>query len=540
MARLRELGRGSVGEGAAWALLAGLAAVAMVFAGWAIANRLRYPCELEWMEGGVLDHVRVVLSGAQLYREPSLEFTPYLYTPLYYYAVALPSALFGPSFLVARVVSCLAAGAVLALLHALVRRETGDRLVAFVTVGLFAASYEATGRWWDVARPDSLALALWLGGLWVARSASGDVAQSGSGAHTSGAQRPVLRGVLAGLLLFGAFFAKQTYLVLALPSILWALAWSRRRGVALAATYVALVGGAVAWLSLRTDGWFACYVFQVPGRHPLLWGEWGRVLRDALWSPSGGLVLWSLFSLLGPPRAWLGKPRWSYFALLGATTSAAAYSGLLHDGGYVNVLLPAYACFALLTGLGLAWVRASEVRTTEARALRLFACVSVLTQLFALGWDPRRAVPTSQDEQGCQQMLAALRQAPEPLLVLTSGFLGHLAGHPELHAHAMALADVLRGRPADADDPLVAAVVEALGERRFAAIVVGPGTHMLPNAIRDAIADHYRLELRLFEGTYAQAAKPRTGVAWRPEELWTTRPTVPALPRKRGRTPKVR
>ena len=49
-----------------------------------IVSRADYKYELEWMEGGVLEHVIRFLDGKNIYSEPSIEFTPYIYTPLYY------------------------------------------------------------------------------------------------------------------------------------------------------------------------------------------------------------------------------------------------------------------------------------------------------------------------------------------------------------------------------------------------------------------------------------------------------------------------
>ena len=46
--------------------------------------RLRYPYELEWIEGGMVNHVEQVRSGHSLYAAPSLTFTADIYTPLYF------------------------------------------------------------------------------------------------------------------------------------------------------------------------------------------------------------------------------------------------------------------------------------------------------------------------------------------------------------------------------------------------------------------------------------------------------------------------
>ena len=50
--------------------------------------RIRYPYELEWIEGGILQHVQRVVAGKPLYVPPTLEWTPLIYGPLYYYVSA--------------------------------------------------------------------------------------------------------------------------------------------------------------------------------------------------------------------------------------------------------------------------------------------------------------------------------------------------------------------------------------------------------------------------------------------------------------------
>ncbi|MFN3781621.1 MAG: hypothetical protein ACK4SO_05555, partial [Candidatus Kapaibacteriota bacterium] len=48
-------------------------------------SRLQYPYQLEWMEGGEVEHIQRLLDGKKIYCEPSMEFIPYIYTPFYYY-----------------------------------------------------------------------------------------------------------------------------------------------------------------------------------------------------------------------------------------------------------------------------------------------------------------------------------------------------------------------------------------------------------------------------------------------------------------------
>src|SRR6185295_13663189 len=121
--------------------------------------RLRYPFELEWLEGATLDHVRRVLTDAPLYARPSLEFTAFTYPPLYYYLAALGLRFGVNGFIAMRAVSIAASGGAFVLIYLLVRGESGRR-IAFVSAGLFVATYSLSGAWLDLGRVDSLYLCL--------------------------------------------------------------------------------------------------------------------------------------------------------------------------------------------------------------------------------------------------------------------------------------------------------------------------------------------------------------------------------------------
>ena len=68
-------------------------------------HRIDHPFELEWMEGAFLDHVNRVLDGRPLYAAPTVEFVPFLYTPLFMTVAAAASAVAGEGFFAARLVS---------------------------------------------------------------------------------------------------------------------------------------------------------------------------------------------------------------------------------------------------------------------------------------------------------------------------------------------------------------------------------------------------------------------------------------------------
>ena len=231
-----------------WALAAvGLAFLAVYLV--VVWLRLRYPFELEWMEGGSVDHVRRILSGKPLYVVPTLDFVPFIYTPLYYYLGAAVTKLLGVGFFPLRLVSVAASLACFALLYAMVRRETGSRWAGLVAVGFFAATYARSGAWWDVARVDTLMLALLLAGIHLLRVSPKPGTQ-----------------IAAGLVLYLAYMTKQQALLVALPVLVAVAAYQRRRAVWCVSALLLPLLASHFLLDWLHDGWYTYYVYSLPRR----------------------------------------------------------------------------------------------------------------------------------------------------------------------------------------------------------------------------------------------------------------------------------
>ena len=63
------------------------------------------PYLLEWMEGGTAEGIHRILTGQPLYVRPTLDYTPYIYPPLYFWLSGGAAALIGDELLAARAVS---------------------------------------------------------------------------------------------------------------------------------------------------------------------------------------------------------------------------------------------------------------------------------------------------------------------------------------------------------------------------------------------------------------------------------------------------
>jgi len=493
-------GPGLARAGRVLRVLAGVGAVGFLALYVLVAlRRIDHPYELEWMEGGVVDHVRRVLDGRRLYDAPSLEFTPYLYTPLYVWVSAGASAVLGVGFFPLRLVSFVASLAAFAGIHRLVRVETGDRWAALVATGLFAACFRLGGAWFDLARVDTLFLALLVWGLVVARRTA-----------RTGAGRDV---VLAGVLLSLAFLAKQSALLPALATAVALLVRpaSRRVGAALGATLAAGIGGSWLVLHLATGGWFTRYVFVLPEQHELVHEDWVRFWTRDLLDPLWPVLLVIAAGVVVLARSTRGREQlWWYVPVLGGLV-AAAWSSRLHSGGYDNVVLPAYLAVAVAVGLALHALREAPRRVV----LVPLAGLLVVGQFVGLRYDVGDQLPPAGAVAAGDRLVDRLRALPGPVHLPGHGWLLARAGH-ETGAQSAAIGDVLRG---DIDDGrLREELATAIREQRFAAVVVesARGLTYLPRGFSRS----YRLAYRLTGG---ELLLPVTGTRTQPLEVWLPR-----------------
>lgn len=467
--------------------------------------RVGYPFELEWMEGTIADHVRRILDGQPLYVPPSLEFVPFIYAPLYFYASAGLAKVIGFSLLPLRLVSFIASLACLALSYAFVRRETGSRFYGLVAAALFAATFRVSGAWLDLARPDSLFLALLLAGLYLARFGSSALALA-----------------TGGLLFALSFHAKQTALFIVLPVMAGLLALRRLRALPFIGTFTVLGLGAMPVLNSIHHGWYNYYVFFLPAHGtlitPFLWKFW---LNDLLLTvPVAGTLaaVW-----LVRQRDGIDRRARSFYSFALAGVIAAAWSGRLHHGGYSNALLPACAAFAALGATG-AWVLARELKTTKPAGGRVTAVVYValIFQFGRLWYNPATLVPSREDARAGKELVAALAGLPGELFMPHHGYLPTLAGK-QSYAHQMAICDVLNAGPSQAGGALVSEIVDAFERRRFGAIVLDH-----PCMFQDAVLANYDVRSRTFNN--ADVFWTRSGARTRPELILVPRTDVPPFP----------
>jgi 4-amino-4-deoxy-L-arabinose transferase-like glycosyltransferase len=455
--------------------------------------RLTYPFELEWLEGATLGHVRRVLTGARLYARPSLEFIPFSYPPLYYYLAALGVSSGIGGFVAMRVVSIAASVGSFLLIYVLVRPESGPR-VAFVSAGLFAATYASSGAWLDLGRVDSLYLCLTLATVV-------GLARATSPRHF----------VAAGLLAALALLTKQTIVITLILVAPYLLVRNPRGFLYFIAALVAVGGGVELYLDKRSDGWFRYYVYELPrlrwaisSSAARLWTfAWNDLLRPLAPILAGALAALSMRRRHTTDAAALDRP--VRIGLLTAGMILSSALARLEGGAWTNALLPAYAAAAVLFGLAAGRLPAGAVLTPIAAVL----------QFAVLVYNPRTLVPTSRDATAGHAIVARIRELPDGVLVLDHGYLAEIAGKRSF-AHGWAMTDLLWADQGGAGRALETEVRGAIAARRFPALVLDPTPHWFAGDF----AEHYR---RADELPDPGAFLPVSGSRRRPEAIYLPR-----------------
>ncbi|HEX6837882.1 MAG TPA: hypothetical protein VF334_14990 [Polyangia bacterium] len=453
-----------------------LRAVALALAAWFVvlllyvfARRFVYPYDLEWMEGGMLDHALRLAAGQPIYAPPSVDFIPYLYTPGYPFAVFVLGKLFGIGYKLGRFVSLVGFFAVAVLGYVYARREGGSRAAAACAIAIIFAAFVPTGAFYDLARPDSLFMGLVTAGLlvgwWKRHSWTG--------------------GVAAALILIAAFFVKQTTAPLMVALGLALLLAVPRTAIVYGLT-LAVVGLPALWLANRSsDGWFWTYTSVLHRKHDFFparayLGTPGRLAL--ILGPAILLVPWALVRRRTPGLVYA-----TFIALAGVLAACTSFGT---QWAFTNAFMPGVMLPAIAIGVA-AGRLVDDTKEAPPRlrsaAVYLLLALSLLTApggllpvaarvlpeswgLNALrnptGYDPRIFIPTARDRAAGDALLARLKATSGEVLIPFHPFYAHLAGK-HTYLHRMGVMDIWRagmGAPRG--------LVDAFDAHRFQLVVM--------------------------------------------------------------------
>jgi 4-amino-4-deoxy-L-arabinose transferase-like glycosyltransferase len=462
--------------------------------------RLSYPYDLEWMEGSMVDHVQRLVDGYPLYVRPSVDFTPFGYPPIYFYAAAGLSRLMGEGgFIPLRLLSILATAATMFFLYALVRHETRRHDVGLLAAGLFAATYQEVGFWFDIGRVDSLFMLLVVAGVYLLRR-----------------YQTIAGWLAAGALLGLSFHTKQLGFIIFAPLAVYAWLWQRRRAWSFLAGFALVAGGLALYFMARQPGWYWYYVYLQPSKHPWIVYQLGYFfLQDVPKTLGIAAVIGMIWLFLVPTED--REQRWFYILLMVGLVSAGLLPRM-KEGGWDNDLIPTYTGLAIFLGLGvfaLERLFTTPVWRTKLMSALWLAC---LVQLVGLSYHPLSPVPPEADRQAGRALLEKIAAYPGDVLYFAHGYLPRLAGKP-CHASSMAVTDIFSAGIDSIAAPLRAELKNDIHSQRFSAIILDFDD---PKTWNPAGLDQYYVKREtLFENP--MSFWPISGAAVRPEWIYVPR-----------------
>lgn len=458
--------------------------------------RIRYPYELEWLEGGMVEHVMRILAGERLYVQPTADYVPFIYPPLYFYIAAVAAKLTGIGFTPLRLVSFISSLGSLLLIFLFVKRETDNRFAASLASFLFCATYRLSDTWLDIARVDSLFLFLLLWSFYIIR-------------FRETARWNFFAGVLAAL----AILTKQIALVATLPIMIYSLLTDRRRSVPFVATTIVLTAVSHFLLERTYGSLYRYYTVNLPRHHELARKYLLSFWTNDLFLPlSIALILAVLYFYVQHVRG--RRSEFLFYLFAGIGMIGAAWISKVHLGSYNNVLLPAYSMVAVLFGLGFhtarELVRREPLNRYPFATTLLF--LSCIIQFAELVYDPFKQLPSPEDRRAGRYLIETVSRIEGEILIPFHPYYATMAGKQSC-AHHMAVRDVLRGGESSARDELIRDIEERLGSRRYNAVVLDTESW----DFLDALEPHYGDPVAIFEDE--SVFYTVTGVRLRPEVI---------------------
>ncbi|MGH3253530.1 MAG: hypothetical protein ACRDOI_45970, partial [Trebonia sp.] len=266
--------------------------------------------------------------------------------------------------------------------------------------------------------------------------------------------------IAAGVVLAAAALTKQTGLAEGVVVIAVLLPGPRRRLACVAAlTEFVVLGLSTLALRLTGGGWYTYYVFKQMSEHSLTTSNFGWFL-SAVATVMGLAACAVLIGARRVPRELLAG-----CGVLAVEGCAA----LVHSGGAINDVLPAFLAVAVLAGLALGsdstrWV------TTASGVLVLAQSVVLLASCH-----PSQAIPTSADRAVGERLVAGMRAFGGDVVVPMDPALSLRAGMAPT-AHPGAVYDVLRATDRTAIASFRRSAEEAVITHKFSAFITdSPG-----------------------------------------------------------------
>jgi hypothetical protein len=401
-----------VGYGTALKWGAALAAFAYLFLYLYIAlSRISYPFAIEWLEDGMAQGVQRILEGKGIYVAPTVEYIPFIYTPLFYYLGAAAAYFLEMSFFPLRLVSFVASLGCFLVIFLHVLRETRSAWAGWIAVGLYAATFQVGGAWFDLARVDSTFLFFILLAVFMVRFAR--------------SQWIIL---LASVVLCLAFLTKHSAVGVIAALVVGTVFLNWRHALVLLVSTGVLCAVSCWVLDIMSEGWFTYYIFDAVTGHGWEEHRWIQFWTVDLAQKTAILCAVAIVGLFLQLGGSTPRPFFYYGCVTGGIV-IMSWLSRVHVGGYINVLMPTFAWAAILFGFAIGGVARHWINPLPHQRAALYAAMSALCviQFALLIYDPREQIPTKA-HYAMGEYLLDMMADKEDILIPRHSYLPALAG----------------------------------------------------------------------------------------------------------------
>ncbi len=426
--------------------------------------RLPYPFELEWMEGDSLNTVWRILQNKKIYIEPVLEYIPNIYTPFYFHLSEFVTKIFGFNILVLRFISVISSILLFFLVYLFINRETGSFFFSLVGIGLMSTTFNITSGWYDLARVDNLFVFLLFLSVYLIRNL-----------------RSNLRIILSALILYLAFYTKQTSLFIFFSMTIFVLSRSPRKALYYGLAFLLPTVITFLVLNHNTDGWFYYYCFELPSQHALIKKYihyfWTNEIFLKFGIPFIISIIYFIYychqkTKLLPSKelssylGFLRNDKITYHIFVFVSMLLISWTMRIHSGSAINTLIPAYAAICIYASIGFftLFKNGKPIHKTVLYFL-------LLIQFVLLFYLPGRYVPGSEDKPAGYEFISQLSSINGDIYIYNHPYYYHLAGKRPYFS-IISLWDIARGDDNAISDNARAIFHDALEDQKWKAILI--------------------------------------------------------------------
>ncbi|QWR76696.1 hypothetical protein [Candidatus Magnetomonas plexicatena] len=436
-----------------------------------VINRINYPFDLEEGEGIMVDHViQIITKGIFFYKEPTVDFVPLIYMPLYFYLSALFSQVFGIGYLSLRVVSLLSTCGIAVTIYYFIKKETSNKELSLTTACIFIASSRMSGHWFDLARVDTCFLFFLFFAFFILRFYDS-----------------VFALICGGILLTAAFFTKQSaslMLSIALPLYFF---YDKRKTVIFFGVFTVVSAVLIFLYNTLSNGWFLRYTQVIPSTHAInykvIYSFWYDDLGKGFWIIYISVLMYMFCFFYKMLKYKEINRKSAFYVFLCAGCVLVSYVSRLHTGGIANVVMPAYTAFILACGVFIndvnLLIEGGKYNSEKKYLFKTGIYALIIIQLITFFYIPSNNIPKDKTRVSEESFMGNVMQLQGKDVLFTDRAYVSYRINKRVFASTIAIVDLLRSKDEKAKTLFINNYVKNIENKKIPYIIANKNTYKI-------------------------------------------------------------